>query len=287
MISGLLLIVLGNAVALSGVYYNRSGEADAHITLTQREMRLPYSYGFDSENSGIALRLDWRIDDPKYNYASSWGNPLWMDKAKLTALGFNTSFPLEGKLKCTAARDHYRKMLPRDALLVLEYDGDAYQVRLKRLQDELAGKKQRAAQHPETDKYQKELKQAERVLKSEKETHSRLFVVDAGLELETLRKQYPDRAKYIIAGGQVGIRYYQACTTKPTYLTGQVKSLNIDRINAPYRIRKELEPYLKKAKSRRKQDQPKYKVTVTYGRRLEPWIENISIDNNGSIDTHF
>lgn len=274
MFSGLLLIVISNAVALSGVYYNRSGEADAHITLTQRELNPPYSYGFDSENSGIALRLDWRIDDPKYNYASSWGNPLWLDKVKLTALGFDTTFPLDGKI----AHHHYRKMLPRDVLLVLEYDGDAYQVRLKRFLDELAGKRQRAAQHPETDKYQTELKQAQHVLKSEKETHSRLFVIDAGLDLETLRKKYPDRAKYIMTRGQVGIRHYRATTTKPAYLAGQIKGLSIDRINAPYRIRKELEPYLKKAKSRRKQDQPKYKVTVIYGRRLEPWIESISID---------
>ena len=35
--TGLIMIVLGNAVALTGAYYNRSGKPDAKVTLTQRD----------------------------------------------------------------------------------------------------------------------------------------------------------------------------------------------------------------------------------------------------------
>jgi len=50
-------------VALTGVYLNRSGEPDSRLTLSQRELTLPWGWGMAKENSGMALRLNWRIID--------------------------------------------------------------------------------------------------------------------------------------------------------------------------------------------------------------------------------
>jgi len=67
LISGLGLIALTNAVALVGVTYNRSGEPEAKLSLTQRELRTPYRWYGNRENSGLALSLIWRVlNPPKY-----------------------------------------------------------------------------------------------------------------------------------------------------------------------------------------------------------------------------
>lgn len=273
LISGLVLIVLSNAVVLSGVYYNRTGEADARITMTDRELGIRYWSKFDSENSGLTLGLKWRYDDPKYSYSINWGYPAWLDKEKLIALGFDTTFPLKHK---RAAR-YYRKMLPREVLLVLEYNGPAYRARLKRLTQALVDKKRSAAVHSGDEKHKKEVENAERFLKYAKQRSSRLFVIDAGQDRKSLRNTYPDRSRYIIARGQISIRRFGAnvTTNKPAYLAGSIRKLNIDRINVPHRARKIIDLYLKKNRYGRIEDKPHYAVTVVYGRRLEPWIEDI------------
>ena len=54
-IGALLVIVLTNAVALGGAWWNRSGEAESRLELSQRELRVPYR-GIDRESSGLAGR---------------------------------------------------------------------------------------------------------------------------------------------------------------------------------------------------------------------------------------
>lgn len=59
-IAGLMIIVLTNVIALGGVAYNRAGEPDGTLVLTERELRLPYSSGLARENSGLSLTIEWR-----------------------------------------------------------------------------------------------------------------------------------------------------------------------------------------------------------------------------------
>jgi len=61
LLAGLGLIALTNAIALSGVVYNRSGDPEATLRLTQRELRTPYRWYGNRENSGLALSLVWRV----------------------------------------------------------------------------------------------------------------------------------------------------------------------------------------------------------------------------------
>ncbi|MFL6653087.1 MAG: DUF4824 family protein, partial [Sulfurifustaceae bacterium] len=46
LLAGIALIAATNAVALVGVAYNRSGEPSSVLKLTERELALPYSWGF-------------------------------------------------------------------------------------------------------------------------------------------------------------------------------------------------------------------------------------------------
>ena len=65
-IGGLALITGVNAIALGGVAYNRSGEAESTLRLSERELRAPYKWSGSKENSGLALHLDWRTSPTRY-----------------------------------------------------------------------------------------------------------------------------------------------------------------------------------------------------------------------------
>jgi hypothetical protein len=55
---GFILLVATNLVVLAGVLLNRSAEPEALMTLTERELPLPFR--LHKENSGLALRIAWR-----------------------------------------------------------------------------------------------------------------------------------------------------------------------------------------------------------------------------------
>lgn len=270
LLTGLVMIIVGNTVALTGIYYNRSGMPDAKITMTQRELRIPYYSSFQSENSGIAFNLEWRTINDNSNYVSHWGTPDWLNKSKLTELGFNTHY----SETAPHAYRYYRKMLPREAYVVLEYNGPVYAMQLKQAQEKLKQQERLSREFPDNKKYQSALKRAKIALENERDSNSRLIAIDAGADRNALRRKYPDRSRYIIATAQISIGLY---TNKyKTYLAGTIQALNINSITAPYAIRRQLEPYLG-SNNYSKWQNLKYKVTVAYGKRLEPWITDFSI----------
>jgi hypothetical protein len=72
----IMLVIIANLVALSGVWFNRTGAPDSVITLTERELPLMPR---EDDDSGIAVRLNWRNEDD--------ATP-WLDRDKLQELGF-------------------------------------------------------------------------------------------------------------------------------------------------------------------------------------------------------
>jgi hypothetical protein len=98
-----MLVIVVNLVALSGVWFNRTGAPDAVVTLTERELLLMPS---EDDDSGIALRLSWSSEDPE----ERWDNP-WLDRDKLEELGFN----------CPPADIDHNVSQHRQLFVVLEY----------------------------------------------------------------------------------------------------------------------------------------------------------------------
>jgi len=237
---GLALILVVNAVVLAGVAYNRSGEPEALLKLSQRELPMPGEWGFEGENSGVSLTIAWRVHpgpgSEAYDFGHSYGGETtWLDRAKLESLGFEVSEP--------ALRD--KRQLPRDALLVLEVDGPAYQAALQRAEE-------RAKRKPEEWML--------RQLKHERETSSRLFVVDAGRDLAALRAKYPNRSQYAIVKGKV--RIYRGANGKAP--AGFVAGVNVTSVHVPVEMHGALHR------------DGAYEATVAFGRRLEPWLRTVS-----------
>ncbi len=284
------LLVLVNIVVLAGAARNRSGEPDAVVELTERELPLSaYPAADNRENTGISLRLNWN-QYPFYGkfYRGQGGNSQydWFDKARLEEIGFDCSMPLTG----SKAEIHYEKMLPRKAYAVLEYEGELWQAWLERERTGLSDIAERVKKGTATDKDLKEANNAyERLLK----TSSRLFAVDAGKDPVKLRHQYPDRKRFIITAAKVGLHfarpYYKGTEKKePLKLGGYLSEILVDEIHVPRTMSSILDAILTKAGRQAvpvysygfmHDQEPSYKVTLYYGKRFEPWVGDVTGSN--------
>jgi hypothetical protein len=111
-------------------------------------------------------------------------------------------------------------------------------------------------------------------LEAERNSASRLFAIDAGLDAGKLRQRYPDRSKFIIMRGIVRLECRFDKNKKE--VAGHIADIRINKINVPLPYRKLLDSIEAQDKSvRRAQESPPYKVQVTYGSRFEPWIQRI------------
>ncbi len=265
-IAGVALILATNAVALVGVAYNRMGEPETKLMLTQRELRLPYFSDFEGENSGLALSLQWRVLGEEIGDARAGGTPGWLDKAKLAALGFDVSKPED----TPAGRMHYDKLLPKEVLLVLELDGPAYRTSLERVRQRLQKQEALLAANVGKKEFEQRAKIAKQHLNQEERENSRLFIVDAGLEVEVLRARHPDRARYAIVRGQVQPQLIGRG------LSGYISGLSTE-INVPLVYRQVFEPMLQNGRRDWNNAAAKpFRVSVVFGKRLEPWITAVS-----------
>ena len=273
--AGVLLILLANAVALIGVYFNRSGEAESRLALSQRELTMPWGWGIAKENSGLAVSLNWRVIDPSVGefggYGFSGGTPDWLDETRMAALGFDTSLPAEG----TFGRRRFERQLPREVILVLELAGPAWQQAVERARQNAARHEAASLANAGSKEFAEKAKRAQEQLKREEISNSRLFAIDAGVDRAALRARYPDRGHYLILKGTVRPRL--ATQDKKTRVTGYVSALAVTQINVPHALRPVLEPALRKHKRTADDPAPHFDAVIVVGQRLEPWIESVLV----------
>jgi len=284
LISAIALIVLTNIVVLAGVAYNRSGEPDATVQLTERELHWQKRWDLtDKEDTGLYLTLKWNM--PGY-YKYSWEHrkDTWLNQQKLAELGFNTDFPLKDK----KASRYYSRQLPRQAYVVLEFNGDAYQNWLKEARKRIEEIKQELIEEKKEKKrniLEKNIRDIERKMV----TQSRLFAIDAGRDTQALRKQYADQSKTIITPAVFDISMHYTPrkkgpfkSPKKPYLSGWVREISIPEIHvaSDYRsffisgIKTHTKTYLPRDKPLSVLE-PRYQVTLNYGQRYEPWIADV------------
>ena len=264
LIAGSAIILLTNAVALGGAGYNRSGEPESRLQLTQRELQHS-SWRSGKDNSGITLSLNWRIEQADLNdfnfgmYSNSWGMPVWLDRAKMAELGFDVD-----KLAGTAGDygRHHKELQPREALLVLEMNDLAYQHHLQRTKEYVDQARKLLEASPSSEDVKRKAKNAEENYRYEQDKGSRLFVIDAGINAQKLRAAYPDRARYAIVHGL--IRPTTVQIKSETRIGGNITELHADRINVPFAYRQVFN------------NPEPYEVTVAFGKRLEPWLVSAS-----------
>jgi uncharacterized protein DUF4824 len=275
LIAGLALIALTNAVALGGVAWNRSGEPDSVLKLTQRELSQPYRFGFDKENGGLVLDLRWRVlavDRGKAYYADRYGTPAWLDRAKLASLGFQVAQPPRAR----GGDGYYDRVLPREALVVLELDGLARETALEQARAWARKEAARAAAGNGNKEALNAAKNAAEFLQREETVNSRLFAVDAGLDAAALRAQYPDRTRYAIVHGSVRAQHHPARGAAGEW-TGYIEGIDNGQINVPLEFRKAIGsvPQTSDWEPPAQVGSP-FQATVAFGKRFEPWVTAVS-----------
>jgi len=270
-----------NVFVFAGVVYNRSGDPDSMIVLTEREARL---IPVEKDNTGMFLELDWELAG-YYQYDIHRPQQSWLTGKKLGELGFDVSFPLND----TKASKFYRKILPREAFIVLEYGGKPWELWLKKNLDYQKTLAEKLAS--ENDKTKKEA--LEKNLNRRKRlplAKSRLFAIDAGNDPTQLRQKYPARDRFIIARGKIGLTYYSGSymqdknTRKKPYLEGSIRELFSSKLFVPdsertllskLKYRSHSSYYYVPKDYSDTQLKPRYEVELKFGKRYEAWISNI------------
>lgn len=273
-VGGALILVV-NAIALGGVAYNRSEER-ARLVLTERELALPWQYGGESENSGLALQLQWRVgrggddlpiqDDPEGIVPDNdYGvcRARWLDAAKLAELGFDLPPRPAG------VHEELRRgggPIARTAWLLLELDGAAYRSELQAMQRWAERVHQSAMADPSAAN-SNAAADAEVRLQRMREHVTRLFVIDADAEPAALRARHPDPTRFLIARGLIRADWHEAAPN-PRWC-GRVESVDIEDVHVPRQHHATFAPL---GPFQPHDGPPRYAVTLAYGRRYEPWI---------------
>lgn len=218
----------------------------------------------------MALNLRWRVltaDAARSFYANHYGTPEWLDQAKLASLGFDVSRPSGAR----AAERRYQRLLPREALVVLELDGPAYRKALERAREH--AKKEVASEAAGSGGKQPKIpgQSAAEFIKREETSNSRLFAVDAGPDAAALRAKYPDRTRYAIVRGKVRAQYHGG-RGRDALWSGTIEGLDNVRVNVPNEFRRAIGSVPSTAWVGVAEDGPPFQVTVAFGKRFEPWV---------------
>jgi len=275
---GFLLLAAVNIVVLGGVAANRSGEPEARVLITERELQPPYST--KKENSGLSLRLVWRVpveEDGEDGYRY-WRSPAWFNAAKVAELGLESG----GGGEDGSDDARWKEPVAKEVFIVLELGGEPYQRALEQSERTLIKEKEMQGVTSSADLTKNDdisrkdkLRAAMDRLEEERFRSSRLFAVDAGLDSKILRGKHPDRSKYIIAKGVVEAANHGARNTKE--IRGRITMLLIENIHVPLQHRALFEDAMaRKQMTKADFNGSGYTVELLYGSRFEPWIASLT-----------
>jgi len=252
---GLAILIGTNLAALGGVAYNRFGEATSHLTLTERELSLPYNIGSQKENSGVSLSINWRtsskIDSTYYPYNSTG---IKITKDELVALGFEE-----------IDKQKSNRSEPLELNWAFEFDGALHRAEVKK-----AVKKHQEALLAHEEQANDESKHKEKrfrdSLAREKTSNSRLFYIEAAADYDSLAVKFSGQKNILIAKGLAKYSY----NNKDKTYNLSLNYLSVANIMVPLKYtdifsglshvaRQDIQP-------------PRYEVSINWGSRLEPWV---------------
>ena len=255
LIMGLVILLGTNLVVLGGVVYNRMGEATAHLTLTERELTLPYDGSFEKENSGTLLSINWRtptaVDEPYYAYNSP---DVKISKDELLALGFEQS---------DVENDSWLES--RELYWAFEFDGAVHKAEIEKAAMKYQGAVASYEEQP-NDGNKRDKKDHKENLEREKTSNSRLFFLAAAADYKSLANKFSAQQNILIVKG-LAKPYYNSNDEAYRLMLGH---LLVSNIMVPLKY---TEVFLGLDISQTKDiTPPRYAVDIKWGSRLEPHI---------------
>lgn len=285
--AGAALVLAASAFVVGAARWNRAGEPEARLAMTERELALPQYR--DKEDTSLFLEIALGDRPPAAVERTAWLTgrrpervpPGWLDAGALRGLGFDLA-ALE-----TAARDlspdgAREARATRPALVVLEYEGEAWRSWIAGREAEVAALRA-AAESGSGDRAR--LAEAEALLAIDRTARSRLMPVDVGLDAKALRSRHPDRARCAVVPGFVTARV--AIVDGALTIEGTIDRLAVGIVTVPHALRPRLLPFAATVSeaewNRRLRDDaaasrtpepvpPRYAAELAYGRALDPWL---------------
>jgi len=280
-LSGVVLIVVANALILGAAHRNRRGEPLAELMLTERELALPVAKEEESSALFLSLVLGDRAPLTVTRAARARGSPLlppehpWLDREKLRSLGFRLAFdPSDPRAEEACEQEGSARVF-----VVLELEGEAWRRFLGQREEKLAGLRRGAAEGTVS---KKELEDAETLLRVDQTMRSRLMPIDAGRDLPALTGRYTDRRRHAILPGVIGVFLDRGEGRPPAF--GTRISLVVDEIQVPRELHPLLDPFLpretfEESFSRLRRNpawpvpsEPRYRARLGVGRHNEAWL---------------
>jgi hypothetical protein len=244
----LALPPLVTAAILTTAAWNRA-DALAPIVLSERELYLrPRS----DDNSVATTYLQWQ---------QRTGRDGPLDCGKLQAIGLKCRVPPPDR----SAAGHDRRALQRRAFVAFELAGPAWDALVAERAEEVTSAVRRG---PPAQML------ADRDFR---ERGSRLVVVDVDRDAATLRQRYPDATRYLVTAAVVRAVSFSP-TNEPPYVIGMVDRVDPSELHVPSDLAARLPPPPAAPDAQR----PGYRVSIRYGRRVEPWI--VAIEPSPGID---
>ena len=253
LLAAAVLVLLANAVALINAARNRSGQPDAQIVLTEREL----TYYPDPDDSGIALGLTWVDPGAMFYFASAPDSEarIWLNEPKLAELGFDCGMaPSDPN-----ASAFYSRQTPRTGFVALEYDGPAWRGWVDWRERVAQTEANRTGQKSTVDDVRR--------------SSSRLVAIDAARDPAGLRSRHTDRNRILILPAVIRIGWMQAWPAvgdrpaRPTSVTGYVQEIP-SVIHVP-------KPFSDKIRALHEKGSPGYRVDLRFGSFFEPWVVGV------------
>ncbi|MCL1058469.1 DUF4824 family protein [Shewanella gelidimarina] len=260
LLMGLVILIGSNVIALSGVAYNRMGAVTSQLTLTERELDLPYNRGAQQENSGMLLAINWRTATMAENTYNAYNtNETEVTQAQLLALGFEVP------------DKEYYGARSRQLYWALEFDGELHTAEIAKAEIRYQAALETYTLQP--NEANDRLKDDSLVsLKKERLTNSRLFFVKASNDYESLAAEFSGQDHMLFVKG-LAKPYYNVNNKRYRLLLSE---LLVSHILLPL----EYSEVLSGLSRLGYQDimAPRYAVQIKWGSRLEPWITNVTRD---------
>lgn len=280
-----VITVLGvNAFILGKVWLNRSVIA-AELTLSERELALPYHWGMANEDSSLRLNIAWTTpwltsseDDWQY-LSRQQQRILRLQQPQFASFRFGS---------CT---DGYQRQ-QRSGWVLLEFNGQSYQDYLKQAEQHYAALQQRLAAETaaelnagiaqdrlqEAAKRRHELqRRAEEQWRVAREEATRLFVIDAAANRNLLQQALakhsgPTAGQLLLVPADIQLSYTWCQNDKaakqPEVLVNRlaVQSLYVAKPYAQHLPR-----------DANRQHKIRFQAQVRYGRFAEPWLSALTL----------
>tara|TARA_R110002126_G_scaffold16527_13_gene66000 strand:+ start:4225 stop:5058 length:834 start_codon:yes stop_codon:yes gene_type:complete len=261
------VVVLVNGVTFGKVFINRSA-TKAELALSERELRVPYQYGFAGENSGRRLSLKWTTPNPEpisdewqYQYRHTSRN------IALSELHF-ASFQF-----APCQQQRFRRQ-QQNAWVLLEFNGQSY------FDYKANAERYYALMHqanPElTAEVQLEQQQrAAQLMQTANEQATRLYVIDAAARPELLQTVLASRpatadSRLLIVPAVIQVGYSRCTDAKqlnPTEII--VSRLAVESLYVPKHLTQALPD------NNGDMESEPLRATIHYGKLHEPWISSL------------